>query len=92
MSNDDLTQTSTATTTNNLIPVNIDREPIIFSDNDASLENGGTPRHRWSRGGCGGTPAASGGGEHAERVVSAVEAHAVHFLHLHGREKRLGSC
>ena len=38
MSNDDLTQTSTATTTNNLIPVNIDREPIIFSDNDASLE------------------------------------------------------
>ena len=38
MSNDDLTRTSTATTTDNLIPVNLDREPIIFSDNDASIE------------------------------------------------------
>ena len=51
--------------------------------------NGGTPGRRSRRGGCGST---SGGGEDVERVVSAVEAHAVHFLPVHGREKKQGSC
>ena len=51
--------------------------------------NGGTPGRRSSRGGCGST---SGVGEDVERVVSALEAHAVHFLPVRGREKTEGSC
>ena len=51
--------------------------------------NGGTPGRRFSGGGCGST---SGGGEDVERVVIAVEAHAVHFLPVRGREKTEGSC